>query len=256
MAGVIDTRALGRERLIALTSLLGLAALAWLYLWQEAARMSTMSMVSAMDVNVMSVEWLLPTFTMWTIMMVGMMLPSALPAMLLYGTMVRKHRERGSTLPSLWIFATGYLAMWTGFSLAASVLQGVLRTYDLVTSMMVSNSIWLSASLLIVAGVYQWLPAKEACLNKCREPLQFFLFRWRPGAFGALRMGVEHGAFCIGCCWALMLLLFTAGVMNLLWVALIAGYVLIEKLLPASRWTTRLAGLAMIATGGFMVVSS
>ncbi|MGA8262485.1 MAG: DUF2182 domain-containing protein [Arenicellales bacterium] len=118
------------------------------------------------------------------------------------------------------------------------------------------RSAWLSGSLLIVAGVYQWLPAKDACLEKCRDPLQTLLFHWHPGAAGAFRMGVESGAFCTGCCWALMLLLFAAGVMNLFWVAVLTVYVLVEKLLPKGRLTGRLAGLGVAAAGGFLIVSS
>lgn len=258
MVGTNGLRILRREKAVALASLLGVAALAWYYLWLEAAGMSSMPMESAMAaaMQVWSAEWLFLTFIMWSIMMIAMMLPSASPAILLYGGMIRKNRERGSVMPSLWVFAAGYLAVWTGFSLIATLMQAVLQANGLVNGMMVSNSTWLNASLLVVAGVYQWLPAKDACLEKCRDPLQFFLFRWRPGAAGAFRMGVEHGAFCTGCCWALMLLLFTAGVMNLLWVAAIAGFVLIEKLLPAGRWTARLAGIAMVAAGGAMIASS
>jgi len=240
----------GRERAVALASLLGVALIAWLYLWWDAARMASMPMTGSMAMEAWSPGWLLMTFIMWTIMMVGMMLPSAAPAILLYGSMVRKNRERGSMLPPVWLFTAGYLAAWTAFSLAVTPLQAALHDGALMTPMMVSSSNWLNGALLTAAGVYQWLPAKEACLGKCRDPLQLFLFRWRPGRAGAFRMGVEHGAFCIGCCWALMLLLFTAGVMNLLWVALIAAYVLAEKLLPAGRWTGRIAGVGLIAAGG------
>jgi len=154
------------------------------------------------------------------------------------------------------VFTAGYLAMWTAFSLAATLLQAGLEAAALVTPMMVSDSRWLSGGLLVVAGIYQWLPVKEACLEKCRAPLQFFLFRWRPGAVGAFRMGAEHGAYCTGCCWALMLLLFTAGVMNLIWVALIAAFVFVEKLLPPGRLIGRLAGLGLVlAGGGVMLVN-
>lgn len=239
---------------MALASLLGLAALAWLYLGRDAALMAAMPM--APGAPVWSVAWLAITFIMWTIMMIGMMLPSVAPAVLLYGAMVRTNRERGSILPSVWIFAGGYIAVWTGFSLAVTVIQAGLQAGGLVNAMMMSSSPWLSGSLFLAAGVYQWLPLKDACLDKCRDPLQLFMFRWRPGAVGAFRMGAEHGLFCVGCCWALMLLLFTAGVMNLLWVALIAGFVLVEKLLPAGRWTGRLAGLGMVTAGVAMISMS
>jgi len=248
-----------RDKAVALGGLLGVAALAWFYTWREAVKMSSMSMDSVMMATapsqVWTVEWISVTFIMWTIMMIAMMLPSAAPAMLLYGSVARKNRERGTVLPSIWTFAAGYLAAWTAFSLAATILQAALQSTNLVTGMMVSGSTWLTAGVLLVAGVYQWLPAKDACLEKCRDPLQFFLFRWRPGVKGAFLMGAEHGAFCTGCCWALMLLLFTAGVMNLLWVALIAGFVLVEKLLPGGYWTGRLAGVAMVATAGIVALA-
>ncbi|MFZ0488207.1 MAG: DUF2182 domain-containing protein [Arenicellales bacterium] len=262
-----DTAALTparRERLIALCSLLGVAALAWVYLGLGAARMRSGPMASdfleavamaAMPMGqVWSTYWLFFTFLMWTIMMVGMMLPSAAPAILLYGSLVKKNRERGSMLPAAWIFALGYLAVWAGFSLSATLLQAVLQGNGLLSPMMASSSSRLNGLLLVVAGVYQWLPAKDACLEKCRDPLQFLLFRWRPGPTGALWMGAEHGAYCTGCCWAIMLLLFAAGVMNLVWVAVIAAFVLVEKLLPGGRLFGRLAGLALMAGGIFLII--
>lgn len=254
-----------RERLLALASLLTLAALAWLDLWLEAARMQAMpadagAILPALGVDVAAVQtWsigaLSLTFLMWAVMMVAMMLPSAAPAILLYGSMVRKSRERGSVLPSVWVFTAGYLAVWSGFSLAATILQAAFATARLLTPEMASASNWLSAGLLIAAGLYQWLPVKDACLEKCRFPLQFFLFRWRPGAVGALRMGAEHGLFCVGCCWALMLVLFAVGVMNLFWVALLAAFVLVEKLMPAGWWIARLAGIGLVVLGAGIIVA-
>lgn len=275
-AAVAADGAARRDRAATWIGLLAVAGLAWAYLWVDAARMAGMDMAGMDGMNMgqgmgqgMSMgpgmamtspspspwrpEALAATFVMWAIMMVGMMLPSALPAISLYGTMVRKHRERGSALPSVWLFAAGYLAVWTGFSLLAALLQAGLEQAMLLSPMMVSTSPWLSGGLLVLAGVYQWLPVKEACLAKCRAPLQFFLTRWRAGPAGAVRMGAEHGAFCVGCCWALMLLLFTAGVMNLLWVAVIAGFVLVEKVLGAQpwagRWIARAAGVALVVAG-------
>lgn len=260
MTGANSSRTFRREKAFALSGLFGVAALAWYYLWREAIGMSPMPMGSGLETGTMAsqfwnVEWLGLTFIMWTIMMAAMMLPSAAPAILLYGAMARGNRKRGAMLLPAWLFAAGYLAVWAGFSMVVTVMQAALQANGLVTAMMVSSSAWLTATLLLVAGVYQWLPVKDACLDKCRDPLQLFLFRWRSGPAGALRMGIEHGAFCTGCCWALMLLLFTAGVMNLLWVALIAGFVLVEKLLPGGRWTGRLAGAAMIAAGGVVIVA-
>ena len=257
-----DARHSRRDRLVALASLFTLAALAWFFLWIEAGRMDSMSgRAGAMDAAGTRAQlWyagsLLLTFLMWSVMMAGMMLPSAAPAILLYGSMVRKNREAGSVLPSVWIFTAGYLAVWTAFSAAATVLHAALEAGRLLTPMMVSASVWLSGGLLIAAGIYQWLPAKDACLKKCRAPLQFFLFRWRPGTAGAFRMGAVHGFFCLGCCWVLMLLLFAAGVMNLLWVALIAGFVFIEKLVPAGRLIGRLAGVGLAVSGAIMILAN
>lgn len=249
-----------RERYVALAGLLALAALAWLYLGVEAYRMEAMmgEMAGPGSAEAAGSVWnvgpFLLTFVMWTVMMVAMMLPSAAPTILLYGAMARKSRENASGLPSVWVFAMGYLAIWTAFSLAATVLQAAFDTWRLLTPAMTSASTLLSGSLLIAAGIYQWLPLKNACLEKCRAPLQFFLFRWRPGVRGAFRMGAEHGLYCVGCCWALMLLLFTAGVMNLLWVALIAAFVLIEKLAPGGELIGRVAGVALGVVGVALIL--
>jgi predicted metal-binding membrane protein len=243
---------LQRDRRVVLGSLALVVALAWLYLWRDAASMSHMGMA---DMPMSSIPgtssgWQFAlTFAMWTVMMVGMMLPSAAPTILLYGTLVRRNGERGTVLPSVWIFTSGYLAVWTAFSLLATLLQVALEDLSLLSSMMASASPRMSAAILIAAGIYQWLPFKEACLRQCRNPLRFFVARWRSGASGAFRMGVESGAYCVGCCGVLMLLLFVAGVMNLLWVALIAGFVLVEKLLPAGRSSATFAGVALTLAG-------
>ena len=189
------------------------------------------------------------TVLMWVVMMAAMMLPGTLPTVLLYGALVRKNAERGTVLPSTWVFVAGYVLAWTGFGVAAAVLQMMLEQAGLLTPMMSSASRWLTGGLLLAAGIYQLTPLKAACLTQCRNPVQFLMARWHPGATGALRMGMAHGAYCVGCCWALMLLLFAVGVMNLLWVALIAAFVSIEKLLPAGRLTGRFAGAGLIVVG-------
>ena len=251
--------ALQRDRGVITASLVLVVGLAWLYLWRDAASMSHAGMPGMPASGAhrgSSAELFALDFMMWAIMMVGMMLPSAAPTILLYGTLVRKNGERGSVLPGVWIFTSGYLAVWTGFSFIAALLQVGLEQAALVTPMMASASRDMSAAILIAAGIYQWLPIKEVCLRKCRSPVQFFLTAWRPGAGGAFRMGVESGFYCLGCCWALMLLLFVAGVMNLLWVALIAGFVFVEKLLPAARLTSGFAGAALVLSGIVLLVTS
>lgn len=233
-------------------SLVLVVALAWLYLWRDAAamgQMETMDMTMAGMHHAAGSVAIALGFVMWTVMMIGMMLPSAAPTILLYGALVRKHGERGSVLPAVWIFTSAYLVVWTGFSLVAALLQAALEHAAFLTPMMVSASSGLSAALLMAAGIYQLLPLKDVCLRKCRNPIEFFATRWRAGGLGSFCMGIEHGMYCVGCCWMLMLLLFVAGVMNLVWVALIAGFVLAEKLLPAEKFTSRLAGVALVLSG-------
>lgn len=258
---------LGAERLVAGLSLAGIVALAWLYLWREAAAMHSgmamgtpvgmamdMPISMAMDMPVgMGTSFAL-LFGMWAIMMAGMMLPSAAPGILLYGTLVKKHAERGSTLPAVWIFAAGYLLAWTAFSAAAALLQAGFQHFGLLDPMMASSSRMLSAALLAAAGLYQLTPLKDRCLSKCRDPLAYFLTQWRPGTMGALRMGLGQGAYCVGCCAVLMLLLFAVGVMNLAWVAALAAFVLVEKLLPAGRLTARVGGVALLALAGVLLL--
>jgi len=245
------------DRRVVAATLAAVIALAWLYLWRDAesmARMAAMQAPVAGMSHAMGAGAIAVAFAMWAVMMAGMMLPGAAPTILLYGALVRKNGERGTVLPAVWIFTSGYLAVWTGFSLVAALLQAALEAAALTTPTMSSSSNSLDALLLIAAGTYQWLPLKEVCLRKCRNPIEFLATRWRAGTGGAFRMGAEHGVYCTGCCWALMLLLFVAGVMNLLWVALIAGFVLVEKLLPAHRFTSRLAGAALLLSGLALLV--
>jgi predicted metal-binding membrane protein len=234
--------ALRHDRRVVAASLALVVLLAWLYLWHDAAMMRAMpDMARPTLAGAFAMS-----FVMWTVMMIGMMLPSAAPAILLYGAMVRRHGEQGRVLPAAWIFCAGYLVVWTSFSAAAASLQIVLERAALLTPGLASANTVLSASVLAIAGAYQWLPLKDVCLRKCRDPLTFFLTRWRGGPAGAFAMGAQHGLYCVGCCWALMGVLFVAGVMNLLWVGLIAGFVLVEKLLPGSRMTSRIAGGTLV----------
>jgi len=244
-----------RDRAIALGSLAAIVALAWLYLWRSAAQMDHGTMAMEAMPRGVDAGSLALTFAMWVVMMAGMMLPSAAPAILLYGTIVRRNGARGTALPGIWIFAGGYLLAWAAFSVAATLLQTLLEHMSFLTPGLASASAAAGAFALVAAGVYQITPLKNACLDTCRNPLEFFVARWRAGAGGALRMGIEHGAYCVGCCWALMLLLFVAGVMNLLWVALIAAFVLVEKLLPGARTVSLASGAALIATGLYLLIN-
>jgi predicted metal-binding membrane protein len=193
---------------------------------------------------------------MWWIMMVAMMLPSAAPMILLYAAVNRKARERGAPFVPTGVFALGYLAAWGVFSLLAVALQWGLERTALLSSMMVGTSIVLGGLLLIAAGAWQLTPLKHACLKHCRSPLHFLSHHWRKGRWGAFRMGAEHGAFCLGCCWFLMGLLFYGGVMNLYWIVGLAAFVLLEKTAPAGHWIGSAAGVGLIAWGGLLLLST
>lgn len=247
---------LRRDRDVVAASLVVVVALAWIYIWRDAAAMGAMGPGTSGMPYASAAGMLVPIFLMWAIMMVGMMLPAASPTILLYGTLVRKNGERGTVLPAVWVFTSGYILVWTGFSLAIAVLQMLLHQLALVTPMMVSASPELSAAILVCAGIYQWSPLKQSCLRKCRNPMEFFITRWRPSALGAFRMGVEHGTYCVGCCWMLMTLLFVAGVMNLFWVVLITGLVLAEKVLPLRRITSGIASIVLLLCGLILLFTS
>jgi predicted metal-binding membrane protein len=195
-------------------------------------------------------------FFMWWIMMMAMMLPSAAPMILLFAMINRKQREKGAPYVPTGIFAGGYLLVWGAFSLVAVTTQWGLEQSGLLSSMMMTTSVMLGAGLLIAAGIYQLTPLKHACLRHCRSPIFFISHHWRPGDLGALRMGIEHGAFCTGCCWFLMALLFYGGVMNLYWIVGLALFVLLEKTIPAGHWLGRLTGLALIAWGGALLLAT
>lgn len=194
-------------------------------------------------------------FSMWAVMMVAMMIPSATPVILLYARVVRQRVNVGQPFAPTGAFFLGYVAVWAGFSALATGLQWGLEQVALLTPMLVANSAWLGGGILIIAGVYQWLPSKQVCLRHCRSPVEFLARHWQHGTLGAFRMGLRHGAYCLGCCWALMLLLFAGGVMNLLWLAFIAIFVLLEKVTPFGQQVGRVGAVLLIAGGvGSMVL--
>ena len=170
--------------------------------------------------------------------------------------MNRKKKETGNPFVPTTLFASAYLIVWAGFSIVAVALQWVLEATALLSPMLTSASAMLGAGLLIAAGTYQLTPLKQACLKHCRSPLQFVLTRWRSGSGGAFSMGVEHGAYCVGCCWFLMGLLFFGGVMNLFWIGGIAVFVLLEKTIPVGHWLGHAVGIALIAWGGIIFLGA
>lgn len=198
---------------------------------------------------------LLLLFAMWVAMMIGMMLPSAAPALLLYALVVRRASDGFSTAARVNSFAGGYLVVWIFFSLAATLLQRLLAGALLLSPMMELTSAVSSGVLLLIAGIYQLTPLKRTCLGSCRSPAAFIWSHWRTGNRGAFRMGIDHGLLCLGCCWALMLLLFAGGVMNLYTIGALTLFVLLEKVAPLGAQGGRLSGVLLIAAGFWLIAS-
>jgi len=201
----------------------------------------------------MSIGWIL---IMWVVMMVAMMVPTAAPMTLLYAGFRRGRSPAGPIVLPASAFLLGYVVAWSVFSVAAAALQVTLERTAVMSPMaMKLDSRALGGVMLIVAGVFQWTPWKNACLSRCRSPIGFFMTSWREGIGGGFLMGVHHGMSCLGCCWALMLLLFVVGTMNMLWIAALTALVLIEKVAPRGDRVARIAGLAMIVAGGSTIVA-
>jgi predicted metal-binding membrane protein len=261
-------RLLRRERTIIIVALATLVLLAWFYVLSGAGldmnpfdmtmwRIPALSVVDIPTESDPAPAWSLWTWTlvilMWWIMMIAMMTPSAAPMVLLFARVLRQ-RPGGDFAPnsaaSVPLFALGYLAVWLVFSIVASLMQWALIYSGFVSEMMMwSTNSRLSGGVLIAAGVYQLTPFKAACLGRCRNPVQFLAAKWQKGAMGAFRMGIEHGAFCLGCCLFLMLLLFVGGVMNIVWIAGLTGYVALEKLAKWGTQFTRITAFVLIGLG-------
>lgn len=251
---------LNRDRILVIAGLATITALAWVYVLQSASSMTRMD-INNMEMSMPTTQaWgngvLLITFVMWAVMMVAMMTPSATPMISMFARLSRQREAVQTPIPATIIFLLGYLMVWTLFSAGATLVQWGLHSASLLSPEVISVSPALGGILLILAGVYQFTPLKRVCLAHCRTPLGFLMTEWREGTKGALIMGVRHGIYCIGCCWLLMTLLFVAGVMNLLWVALIAGCVLVEKVVPAGHWVSRAMGLLAIGWGVWLLISA
>jgi predicted metal-binding membrane protein len=195
-------------------------------------------------------------FAMWAVMMAGMMLPSAAPILLLYAGVVRKSPGIERPAAHVYAFASGYLVVWTAFSLGATILQRVFTEWLLLSSTMASQSPAFAGAMLLLAGAYQLTPWKRACLAWCRSPVDFLTRFWKPGLSGGFRLGIAHGLYCLGCCWAVMLLLFVGGVMNLRWIAVLTLFVLFEKVTPLGARGARWLGLVPIGVGAGLLWSA
>ena len=192
-------------------------------------------------------------WTMWAVMMIGMMLPTAVPAILLYGAAVRR-RHGQDAAGRIYALSAGYVTTWALFSVLATAFQRGLSALLLLSPMMEVTSPQMGGLLVLVAGAYQLTPLKRACLKACQSPLGFVMSRWRDGVRGAFRLGLEHGLYCLGCCWAVMLLLFAGGVMNLAVIGALTVFVVFEKLGLLGRYGARLSGVLLIAAGCWILL--
>jgi predicted metal-binding membrane protein len=250
---------LKRDRAIVALSLAGIATLSWTYLLYLDWGMRHMDLGMAMVMPAMRhwTAWdLVLVFLMWAVMMVAMMVPAASPVILLFAEINRRREEEQGPLVATGQFLMGYLTAWIGFSLLATLAQWALLTAALLSPMMECTNKALGAGLLLVAGLFQFSRLKYACLAHCRSPMGFLTTEWQSGPWGGFRMGLKHGGYCLGCCWALMGLLFALGVMNLLWVAGVSAFVLLEKITPANQLVSRLSGLFFIGWAAWIVLGS
>ncbi|MES2018489.1 MAG: DUF2182 domain-containing protein [Pseudomonadota bacterium] len=245
------------ERSLPIVLLSLVIALSWAYLLKGAGTMGEMDgMLMPMSAGPWTMAHALVMLCMWIVMMAAMMLPSATPMILLYDTIARRQAAHGRAGSLSGLFAAAYLVVWSVFSIVAVVLQYGMERAALLSPMMENASVLLAGALLIAAGAYQFTKLKSACLTHCQSPLDFVVTHWRTGAVGAFLMGVRHGMYCVGCCWMLMLLLFAGGVMNLAWIAGLALYVLVEKLVHVGHWISRATGALLIVWGLATCVSA
>lgn len=247
---------LARERIVLLAVVVLVAALSWAWIIAMSLDMygamdgwSAWMMTSAWDSTYFILLW-----AMWAVMMSAMMLPSATPTILLYLRTARAKEPASTNSVSVYALLGGYLAVWSFFSVIATGLQWLLASLALMSPMMESASPIVTAVLLTIAGLYQFTPLKRSCLRACRSPLSFLMQHWQTGTLGAFRMGLQHGTDCLGCCWALMLLLFAGGVMHLGVITALTAWVILEKLLPLGQWVARAGGIAMIIAAAWVLL--
>jgi len=263
--------ALGRDRTIVAGALVVLIALAWSYVIWLAADMDMGGMdMSGYRMIPAGKSLMMPAtepwsaiefafvFAMWAVMMIGMMTPSAMPMILLYARVGRQRANTGKPLTATWWFAAGYLLMWTAFAFAATSAQWALERSALLTPTMAGASGVFGGFVMIAAGLYQWVPLKDACLRQCQAPWLFIQHHggFRGNALGSLALGARHGLYCVGCCWVLMALLFVGGVMNVLWIAAITIFVLVEKVISTGRVISRVAGVGFFAWGVWLLAEA
>ena len=259
---MINRKSLGvyfkRDRLIIIGGLFFIALLSWLYIIYLYKQMTYMDMNALFFAMPMTSEWtyidFILLFLMWLVMMIAMMTPSVSPLILVFAMINRKRKQQDHPFVKVACLMAGYFLVWATFSLAATALQWLLQQISLLSPDMKTTSKILGSVILITTGVFQFTPLKQTCLAHCRTPLNFVLQHWKEGKQGALRMGIENGFYCLGCCWLLMVLLFVTGIMNLLWVAIIALFVLVEKILSRLKWVPYMAGSILILYGILLLI--
>lgn len=249
---------LKRDRWVVLIGLLAVVLLSWtytIYLTEHMGNsLSGMTIVSP-HTGIWTIASFLMYFLMWSVMMVAMMTPSAAPMLLFYAKIIRQKQPEHKPYLKTGLFLLGYLIVWIGFSAAATLVQWTLHNASLVSMEVVRAAPILGGIILIFAGAFQFSQLKNACLTHCRSPVGFIMTDWREGDRGAVKMGIKHGFYCVGCCWLLMALLFVAGVMNLMWMAIISTFVLVEKIVPAGDRISRYAGVLFILWGIWSILA-
>jgi predicted metal-binding membrane protein len=238
-----------KDRFILFVGLVVMTIFAWAYMIHMAMTMTETGIDMTKPCHM---HWgagdIVHLFVMWTIMMAAMMLPAAAPMIMMFTTVNGQRSNGESPLIPTWLFVLGYLAVWTAYSGLATLAQWGLYLSALLTHHMVITSSLLGGSLLLAAGIFQWTPFRDACMSKCRSPLGFLMSEWRDGRRGALIMGLKAGLFCVGCCWLLMILSFVLGVMNMIWMAALTAFMLLEKVTD-NKWLSRTAGLILVTWG-------
>jgi predicted metal-binding membrane protein len=257
---------LRRDRTLVVAALVAVITIAWIWIvlgagtGMTAMDMAIRSGMPGMAGMMVPAAWTLGyaglMFAMWWAMMAAMMLPSAAPILLLFARVNRNQKASGRPFIPTGIFAAGYLVVWGGFSALATGLQWEFEQLGLLSPMMTTTSYWLGGVILLAAGLWQLTPIKGICLRHCRSPMGFLVQGWRPGRLGAFRMGLEHGSYCLGCCWFLMGLLFFGGIMNLFWIIGLAGFVLLEKTIPVGSWIGRIVGVGLAAWGVLLLATT
>ena len=257
---------LRRDRWVVVAALVMVIIVAWIWIvlgagtGMSAVAMTQMAGMPDMDAMMERAVWTAAyaglIFAMWWVMMVAMMLPGAAPMLLLFARVNRTQKIRERPYAPTGFFAAGYLTAWGGFSALAAGLQWGLERLDLLGPMMTATNYWLGGAILLAAGVWQLTPLKGVCLRHCRSPLSFLAQKWRPGPLGAFRMGLDHGGYCLGCCWFLMGLLFFGGIMNIYWIAGLAAFILLEKTIPMGHWIGRIAGVGLAGWGVLMIANA